>query len=381
MFAATLLFACTKDKNAADAGALDEAGASDGGLSRDGSIKGDSAVEADASAKLDGGRDDAGSDATPDAQADASADAGPLDPIVPGEDPPTISNVGYFFDEDLGARILLQGRDANGDIASYTVQFFQGADPVSYDLDNDVETPATSEITGAITPTPNEAGFFVLLEPTPEFVQAIDNVKIFVTDAGGRQSELQSAMQKATPKVTGSCDPFGFNRCSGTSVCAASTSTYRCRSLSAARTAACGAALVLSPPAVTTVQGRVTSPSLWDSPDGCSPNNLKLRPDNLVKLRLASAASRVTLSTNHPHTTFDTLLYTIPTCGGDPVSCDVGCQCADDIEANADAGTPRSTRSVLTLTNLAAGDHYIVVDSFPLPDNTGDTFELTVTVE
>src|SRR5690606_30619195 len=48
MVAAALLSACTKDKDAADSGALDDAGVSDGSVPPDGSAVRDSAAEADA---------------------------------------------------------------------------------------------------------------------------------------------------------------------------------------------------------------------------------------------------------------------------------------------------------------------------------------------
>lgn len=379
LLAACLLNACFLPKEESDGGAKGEdAGAQDAGRSDAGR---DSGARQDASdgsvdAGTDGGKPDAGGDQ------DAAADSGPLDPIVPGDDPPTLEldDVGYFSDADLGARILLRGRDANGDIASYTLKFFNGTSPVSYDLDNDPETPAANEFTNAIVPIPNEAGFFVAFEPTSEFAAAVDTIKVFVTDEGGRTSEEQTAHRKATPVVSSLCDPQGFNRCSANKVCARQGFNDICTLTTSARTNACSRAAVLNPPAVASVRGHVAQPSLWDAPASCSSGDPTLKPDSVVKLRLSSAAARVVLSTDNEHTNFDTILYILQSCTNQPAACeDSSCPCSDDVPASG--GVSGSNRSVLVLQDVPAGDHLIVVDSFPSGANAGDTFELTVAVE
>ena len=96
-----------------------------------------------------------------------------------------------------------------------------------------------------------------------------------------------------------------------------------------------------------------------------------------MKLKLASPASKVTLSTVNMFTNFDTSLYLLTACGTNPPACtDPSCKCADDV-----AGPPANVQSILTLTNLPAGDHLIVVDSVPSRDAVGNRFELTVTIQ
>jgi hypothetical protein len=381
--AVSVLSACLPAKEESDGGDGErDASTQDSGVrsddGRDSGARNDAATS-----KPDAGRDAAGDSnvATDgDVEEDAQTDASPviIDPTEPGEDAPELksTDVGYFNDPDWGARVLIRGRDPNGDIASYTLKFFNGTTPVSYDLDNDEETPSVNEFTDSIVPTPNEAGFFVSFEPTAEFTAAVDTIKVIVTDEGGRSSAEQTAARKLTPRVTGVCDPLGFNRCSGTNVCTRQGSNNVCSSLTSARTNACNAALLLNPPSVTSVRGHVKQPSLWDTPMSCSSGDPTLKPEAVVKLRLSTAASKVVLSTDNEATTFDTTLYLLQSCLAQPAACvDSNCPCMDDVPGSG------GNRAVLELSNLPAGDHLIVVDSFPSTSNAGESFELTVSVE
>jgi hypothetical protein len=379
VLAACVLGACFPPVEESDGGESGEdAGAQDAGRSDAGR---DAGTRSDASAGgsdagTDGGKPDAGGGQ------DAEVDSGPLDPIVPGDDPPTLDadDVGYFSDADWGARILIRGRDPNGDIASYTLKFFNGTSPVSYDLDNDVDTPPVNEFTNVIVPVPNEAGFFVAFEPTSEFAAAVDTIQVLVTDEGGRTSGEQTAVRRVTPVVSSVCDPQGFNRCSSNKICARQSVNNVCTLTTSARTNACASAAILNPPGVTSVRGHVAQPSLWDAPASCSSGDPTFKPDSVVKLRLSSAAGRVVLSTDNEHTTFDTVLYVLQSCTSQPAACvDSSCPCADDVPASG--GASGNNRSVLVLQDVPAGDHLIVVDSFPSGANTGDTFELTVEIE
>ena len=347
-------------------------------------------------ARDSGTRADAGGTTTGDAGRDAGSgsvdnrqDAGPLDPTVPGEMAPTLSpegGVAYYQDTDLGTRILIRGRDPNGDIASYTMNFLKRNDagvasPVSFDLDGDQDMPPTPTFTENIVPTPAEAGFFVLFEPTAEFAMAVDTIEVTVKDQGGRVSEKVTATKGPTPMASSSCDPYGFNRCGSTSVCAANTaSTFVCTALTAARSGDCSKALELRPNTISKVLGSLRRTSFWDAPSGCLVNNPKRRPDSVVKLRLTADAAKVTLSTDNPGTTIkDTVLYQVASCAGEPVPCtDNGCPgCADDI-----GGTPTNVRSRLELTGLKANiDYFVVVESLPTAEASGSDYEITVTVE
>jgi hypothetical protein len=310
---------------------------------------------------------------------DGGVDAGPSDPAVAGSDAPTLSAVGYY-DDDIGLRILLKGRDPNGDVASYTVKFFNGASPVGFDIDNDEDSPSVDSFTGTLTSAPGDAAFFGSFEPTREFADAVDTIKITVRDSGGRTSAELVARRGVPATTTYTCDPLGFNRCTTGNVCTRNGTSHRCAPLTQVRTSACNAALVLDPKVSASVIGHVDGPSLWDAPEGCSSNDPKLKPDAVVKLHLTSPASKVTLTTNHAATDFDTALYLLASCGSEPPACvDETCACSDDTAATA--STPATNRSTLVLRNLPTGDHLIVVDAFPSSDMSGDTFELSALVE
>ncbi|MDB4972310.1 MAG: hypothetical protein JWN48_651 [Myxococcaceae bacterium] len=339
-------------------------------------------TKSDAAAVVDAGRDagtlpvDAGHDATVDAgrDSDAAADAGPGDPPVPGNDPPKLTKVGFFNDE-LGARIVLQGSDPNGDVAHYTIKFFKGTTAVLLDADGNGDTPDTGSFTNALTPTAGQKDFFARFDPSLDLLDKVDNVKISVDDAMSNVSSELMAVLGPAPVASGTCSSLGFDRCANNSVCAPGAgASYHCSSLASARASACAAPLVLSPPGVTSVRGTVAPPSLWDAPAGCATNDPVRQPDTMVKLTLATAASTVVLSTDNANTPFDTMLYRVAMCTASPSPCvDASCACAQDI-------SPTNPRSQLTLHNLAAGDYWIVVDSFPSTDAKGDAFELTVSL-
>lgn len=366
------LGACGSDSKSSD----DDAGTSedDGGTREDAGNK--DAGANDAGAK-DAGAKDAGGDAG------EEADAGPSDPAVPGNDPPTISKVGYYNDS-LGPRVLVQGRDPNGDVASYTMRFLKDGGAVSLDLDGDpTMSSASSEFTDDLSSSAGEAGFFARFDPSIEMLEAVDQVIVTVKDAMNNVSaELMSNKVGAAPATSGSCDPLGFNLCAGTNVCApTSATTYGCRSLSSVRTAACTTAPLLEPPGTATVQGRVSSPSRWEPREGCLGGVASREPDAVVKLRLAAAAT-VVLRMVPENTEFDSVLYKLGTtpqmCTMDTPMCPAmgSCDCEDG------DGTPSGLRNaVLRLVNLPAGDHYIAIDSSPQPENIGTRFEITATIE
>lgn len=371
--AASLLGACTSEKKeTSDGGSARPDAGRDSGLVDSG--REDSAIG------NDGGAEDAG-------KLDGSAappDAAILDPITAGNDDPTLTKIGFYNDE-LGPRVLILGRDPNGDIASYTIKFFNGESQVGFNIDNDTDTPDVTEFSNTITPVPNEAGFFLTVDQTEEFVAVVKDIKVVVTDAGGRKSNELSATLRTVPAATSKCNTYGFDRCSGTNVCTKLSTTYAhsgddgsCRPLASARMSACTAALTLAPPAITSVSGRVQTPSLWDPHPGCA--NATLRPDRVVKLKLTADAAKVVLSTNNANTNIDTVVYQLTSCTTQPPACvDENCPCVDDILAMG--SEPRVNRSRLELRNLPKGDHLFVVDSQPVAGSTGDWFELTVTVE
>lgn len=370
--ATSLLSACPPAKEAGDGGTKKDgsAGDVDASTPRDATVPREEAGARDAAAEA--GAKDA---SVPDAFVYV-----PVEPTKPGSDAPTLSDVGYYNDSDLGQRILIRGKDLNGDVASYKIRLFKSGVATTYDVGSEEQPNVVSEVSGSITPNPLEATFLVTIDSSLDFTQAVDSLRITVTDQGGRTSAEKTANLTTTPVVTagGTCDPV-FKRCATGSVCAkssASSANYTCIATNTARTQACNAAIVLQPPAISSVRGQLRLYSLWDIPPSCGTDSTA-EVDSVVKLKLASAASKVTLTTENDFTNFDTVLYYLDKgCGNQPSTCAEGtCMCSDDIPE------PRSSKSRLELTNLAAGDHFIVVDTAAAATKQGDVFELSVIVE
>lgn len=327
---------------------------------------------------VDAGGDAGSADAGP--ADDGSVDAGSSPPVDAGPPPPppsvnapVISLAGYFSDA-AGARLLVRGSDPDGDVASYTLAFFNDDQPVAVDIDG--QGSPRSSFTGDVPHEASENDFSLSLDLSSELAASVDAMTLTITDASGNASEARTVMRRATPTraVGDACDLSGFNRCVG-SVCAPSGGTqYVCTATSTARNAGCGAARVLHPPQVTSVVGELNAYSLWDVPSGCVANDPKRRPDSVVTLRLDAPAQTVVLSTNNATTTFDSQLYVLLDCTSDLPACiNADCPCADD--------APGSLQSELVLHDLDAGDYLIVIDSLPTPDSHSDAWELTVTVQ
>jgi hypothetical protein len=206
-------------------------------------------------------------------------------------------------------------------------------------------------------------------------------VEITLKDRGSRTSPPRVLTKAAAPeRARGqSCDVRLFDRCATANVCSASpgATTGTCVAVDTARTNACKAALVLQPKdGMATVRGTIASPSLWDVPTGgCSVNDPTNRPEALVKFTLAQKATRVTLSTNHAYTSCDTTLYLLSSCSATPLLA-----WCDDDRPSGIPPEPHTERAALVLSNLPAGEYFVVVDSFPSM-LTGITFELSLLIE
>jgi len=335
-------------------------------------------------------------------------------------DAPLLGNAGYY-DDELGRRILFEGSDPDGDPTAYVIKFYSdaaGTVPKPVDVDGDEETAPVAEFTNTVPPlTGDGTSFFYNYQPGQQFVVDVAAVRLVVRDSGQRTSnEKLIVLAKApTKNNNGACDPRGFDRCCaetyatqtgdftagsckapGALVCAPTSATQgTCRTSAVARSNACTAAssagLVLRPQnGVTSVRGSVRG-SVWEPPVGCSTTSAQ--PDTVVKLDLTAPAAKVTISTDNPSTAFDSELYVVRDCGELPLLCDP----RDPRSTNAEtagwcASSPQdfwcladptsgAQNPVLELRNLEAGDYFIVVDSHPSTNATGDTFQLTATVE
>jgi len=184
---------------------------------------------------------------------------------------------------------------------------------------------------------------------------------------------VKTALPAAAPvRNSGqACDPRGFDVCAANLVCTPGVvgKANTCQSGTTLRSAECKAATVLVATAEgATALGVATGASLWDVPEGCQSNNPKGRPEGLITVRLTGPAKKLTLSTEHPGTTFDTAVYLLAGC---PVDVKDALGCSDDVAVTTSA-------SRLVVENLPAGDYQVIVDSFNFE---GGSFELSAKVE
>ncbi|MFM2077752.1 MAG: hypothetical protein RJA49_1642 [Actinomycetota bacterium] len=306
---------------------------------------------------------------------------GTLPTVCKQGEAPSIGTAGYFSDE-LGARVLVVAQDPDDDVLSYVLRFLDaGGSPVNV-IDNDGNgIPEASSLENQIAAIGQGGSVFFSISISENAASLAAKVELTVTDRGGRMSPAKVLTKAAAPlRNRGqSCDTRQFDRCAASNVCSATgTSTAgTCVATDTARTAACKAALVLTPvDGMASVRGTIGTPSLWDVPTGgCSVNDPVNRPEALVKFTLAQKATRVTLSTNHAYTSFDTTLYVLSSCSAAPTVA-----WCDDDRPTGITPEPHTERAALTLMNLPAGEYFVVVDSFP-SQLTGTGFQLSLLIE
>ncbi|HEY1100148.1 MAG TPA: hypothetical protein VGF99_14525 [Myxococcota bacterium] len=290
---------------------------------------------------------------------------------------PTISRLGYMLplDENVsGPSLLVEGLDADQDVVRLHLEFMDSAGtPVMLDLDGDeVGDSSTFELT--VNDVDGTAAFFVGHEMGLFLQDSVQQIAATPEDAGGRQGErvTTTIAPRAQRNPGQTCSAHGFDSCKTGSVCAsptATSTTTSCQPVATMRANACRDADVveIAGPGSYSVVGVADGPSIWDVPAGCSPNDPKDRPEGVVQLRLASDAVRVTVTTEMPQTTFDTVVYVLSSCSVDGEAALV---CADD--------GAQTVTSTLTMSGVAAGTYNVVVDSF---SPAGGSFGLGITVE
>lgn len=282
---------------------------------------------------------------------------------------PEITKLAYLNGQG-GLRILVAGTEPEDDIDSLLIEFLDASgSPVLIDLDSD-EVPESDSFEIDAQGKSIDGTFFVRLDPSAEFESLVKEVAVTATDLFDHTGARKTAKLTASPVRSAGqgCDPRGFDVCNATSVCTTGTTgtTTTCRDKNQLRKAECAAAPGLSTDG-TPMTGFADGPSIFDAPLGCSSGDPTGRAEAVVKLVLDSPAAKLTLSTNHPGTSFDTVLYLVKGCG-DSNEAPVGC--ADESEASAAA--------TLELELVPAGTYLVVVDSWG-PE--AGVFELSATVE
>lgn len=284
---------------------------------------------------------------------------------------PTLIDYAYLRHEG-GPRILVAGIDPDDDVTGLFVEFLDAqGNPVDVDFDGD-DNPDASFFDNDITGASSEGEFFYGIYPSEGFELQVPKLALTVRDSGNRESNrVVVSLANITQRSAGqSCDLRGFTECRSGYTClenAAGTATT-CQSVNNAISAMCAEAptLTASTTPVSTFVS-VSGQGVFDPPEGCSSQDPTGRPDAVVKVRLQSSVSSLVLSTQSPATTFDTILYVLDSCSAGAIPTVE--RCNDDAPGGG---------SVLTLTNVPAGDYTVVVDSW---DPGEGTAELTVSTD
>ena len=276
---------------------------------------------------------------------------------------PELAKVAYLKGEG-GPRILVQGVDAEEDVATIAIQFLDNnGQELLVDLDND-EVPESSAFEIGAFEDIGDGAFLATVTPVVGFDTLVTQIGVVARDAAGHESARKTARLTATPvRAAGQgCDPNGFDMCNPlTSVCVAVGTSHRCQAKAQLATAECAAAPELALDG--TLTGVAAGPSLWDAPVSCSSGDPKGRPEAIARLHLSEPASRLTLTTALPGTNFDTVVYLLTDCGQG-----VALGCADDAPTGGAA-------AILELTSVPAGDYLVVVDAW----SEGGSFALSAT--
>jgi hypothetical protein len=197
--------------------------------------------------------------------------------------------------------------------------------------------------------------FSFVSSPATTFTQSVAKITATAYDALGNAGSTVAATLSAQPLSPSAqtCDPHGLVGCYQGYACSPGIMGVKnlCGGLAALQATKCAAAPHASNDGVLAGWGSAAGASLWDPPAGCAFGSETNRPESLVALTLSRAVSTLTLSTALPETTFDTVLYVLPTCA---TTSSTALGCNDDADGFA---------STLTLQDVAAGTYYVVVDS------------------
>lgn len=285
---------------------------------------------------------------------------------------PTITRFS-FLKKATGPEILIEGTEPEDDLS--IIQFgFQNAAGQAIAIDGDGDgTPELSSFDFGASGTSENGTFFIRMQPADGLDQVVPKLTATPSDDEGHVGALKTAapLSPTTRAAGQACDARGFDQCATNFACSPGLvgKSNSCQNAATLRAAHCAAAPVIVPTAEgVTARGYAAGVSLWDVPNGCQTNDPTRRPEGVVVLRLTSQASKLTLSTEHAGTTFDTALYLLPGC---PDNALASLGCSDD-------AAPGHSASHLEVLDVPPGDYLVVVDSFGYE---GGLFELTATVE
>jgi hypothetical protein len=114
------------------------------------------------------------------------------------------------------------------------------------------------------------------------------------------------------------------------------------------------------------ITGTITGYSAWEPPETCMSATAARRPEAVIKLHLAKAATKLVLSSAEPETQIDTGIVVLSKC---TAAMDTALACNDDTVGYS---------SSVTLTNPQAGDYFVIVESVQAD---GGSFGISATLE
>ena len=284
--------------------------------------------------------------------------------------PPYVSRISYFVDAG-GARILVEGVDTDDDFAQLVFTYIDpDGQPVMVDWDEDGATE-TGEDLRDVTYLRGDGSFYYRIDVPESFLEIVTGVTVVAVDSRSQLSAVKRTQQtvaptRATEQV---CDPRGFDLCrTGDKCLKALDGQFRCQMVEDYRARICENAPFL-PLDGTPVTGVASGPSGYDPPPLCAANDSSDKSEGLVRVRLQAPATRLVITTDHPGTTFDTVVYVYAGCGNDAAG---PLDCVDDI-----AGPPTRPFSTLELQDIGAGDYLVVVDAW----GQGGSFQVSARAE
>ena len=288
---------------------------------------------------------------------------------------PTLTQVAYLT-TTTGTVILGYGSDNADDVRNMNIDFYDASGaPVGVDLTNDTTNPvkATSFLeTGGLFP--HDGVYSFAITPSETFSAIVKKVGLTPTDSLGLSaSTLTTSLASQASRGSGqACNIYGFDYCSGSAACSPGLSgaTNTCQPIGSAQGKACGAAptIDLSNAQSLLVTGYNQGASLWEPPTGCVAMGGQGQPETVIKLWVPTRTATIILSTDRRETQTDTVVYVLSACGSaSPKS--FGCN---------DDGPAGNSTSSLTLTDVAPGTYYVVVDS---ASGGGGPFGLVATLQ
>lgn len=267
---------------------------------------------------------------------------------------PTIAHAAFQRGTE-GPSIRVDGLDPDEDVILMLIEFLTTTDaPIALDLDGD-EVPDADHLEVDVGFTNENGGYRFVVESGQGFETQVPRLGLTAIDSKGNRSPTQVVnISNRTMRTSGqTCDIAGFVGCvSGTTCLPGTSGTAYCSTYTQAETSRCGGApvwdLAKDP---LKIAGLISGYSAWEAPAGCLSSTSINRPEYVIKMRLPQAMPKLILSTAEPETGLDTGLVVLPSCTADPTK---ALACNDDSTGYT---------STVTLTDLAAGDYFVIVEA------------------